>query len=313
MLSAKSRRLYRRLLELGPVLRDDASGEGVDGDALAELLGYGLVRETGDLLSALPPRTARGQVAMLANQRAREVLQDAVEAEEFLGSCLTREEHLAGDDAPVELIVDRSEIVLLSATLQRRAQREVLSVQTARFPEASTNSIKVVGPIDTDMAAGIRYRVIYAEDLLKSDERREEVEEGVARGEEARIHPQLPLKFKVIDRSTALVPLDEMAEAGALLIRSAPLCGLFVDYFEKLWMESAAAGEAARDRAGAVNAIDMRVLAMLADDASDAAIARRLGFSERSVRRHVSSLSTTLGVQTRTGVVAAAVRKGWLR
>lgn len=312
MLSAKSRRLYRRLLELGPVPRTDPRADSVDGDALAELLDYGLVRETGDLLSALPPRTARGQVAMLANQRAREVLRDAVEAEEFLGSCLTRAERVAGDESPVEVIVDRSEIVLLSTTLQRRARQEVLSVQTSRFPEASADSIRVVGPIDTDVAAGIRYRVIYAEDLLEADQRRSEVEDGIARGEEARIHPSPALKFKVIDRSTALVPLDETAEAGALLIRSAPLCGLFVDYFEKLWAESAAVGEMGRDGAGALDAIDVRVLRMLADDASDAAIARRLGISERSVRRHVSSLLSTFGVQTRTGIVAAAARKGWL-
>jgi DNA-binding CsgD family transcriptional regulator len=311
MLSAKSRRLYRRLLELGPVPDADTSAD-VDSDALAELLEYGLVRETGDLLSALPPRTARGQVAMLANQHAQEVLRDAVEAEEFLSSCLTRAEHVAGDESPVEIIVDRSEIALLSATLQRRAQREVLSAQTSRFPEAYEGSLRLVGPIDTDIAAGIRYRVIYADELLKSDDRRDDIREGVGRGEEARIHPKLTLKFKVIDRSTALVPLDETAEAGALLIRSTPLCGLFVDYFEKLWAESATVGEISRDGARALNAIDMRVLAMLADDASDAAIARRLGLSERSVRRHVSALLTTFGVQTRTGIIAAAAREGRL-
>lgn len=312
MLSAKSRRLYRRLLELGPVPRAAAQAKGVDDDALAELIDHGLVRETDDLLSAMPPRAARGRVAMLANERAREVLQDAVEAEEFLGSCLTGEGHLAGDDAPVEIIVDRSEIVLLSATLQRRAQREVRSVQTSRFPEASPNSTKVVGPIDSDVAAGIRYRVIYAEDFLESGERRAEVEASVARGEDARTHPKLPLKFKVIDRSTALVPLDETAETGALLIRSAPLCALFVDYFEKLWLEAASVGAPAHDSAGVLKAIDIRVLTMLADDASDASIARRLGLSERSVRRHVSALSTSFGVQTRTGIIAAAAREGWL-
>lgn len=312
ILSAKSRRLYRRLLELGPTSRADAKAKGMDDDALAELLDYGLVREIADLLSALPPRTARGQIAVLANQRAREVLQDAVEAEGFLVSCLTREEHPTGDDPPVELIVDRSEIVLLSTTLQRRAQREVLSAQTSRFPEAYKDSVNVVGPIDTDIAAGIRYRVIYAEELLKADIRRKEIEESVALGEDARVHPNLSLKFKVIDRSTALVPLDETAEAGALLIRSAPMCALLVDYFEKLWVESATVGQVDRGGPGAVKAIDMRVLAMLADDASDAIIARRLSLSERSVRRHVNSLLTTLGVQTRTGIVAAAARRGWL-
>lgn len=312
MLSAKSRRLYRRLLELGPIARNEARANGVDDDALAQLLDYGLVREIGERLNALPPRTARGQVAMLANERAREVLQDAVDAEDFLASCLTREEHSAGDDAPVEIVFERAEIVLLSATLQRRAQRELLSVQTSRFPETYENSPPVVGPIDTDIAAGIRYRVIYAEELLKTEERRNEIREGAARGEEARMHPKLPLKFKVIDRSTALIPLDETAEAGALLIRSAPLCALFVDYFEKLWVESATVGEVAHNGAGGLKAIDMRVLSMLADDVSDAIIARRLGLSERSVRRHVNSLLTTFGVQTRTGIVAAAAREGRL-
>lgn len=311
MLSAKARRLYRRLLELGPVPRADAQANGVDDDALAELLDHGLVRETGDLLSALPPRTARGQIVLLANQRARQVLQDAVDAEDFLGSCLTHEEHPAGGDSLVE-IVDRREIAVLSAALHRRAQREVLSVQTSRFPEAYENSLRVVGSTDTDTAAGVRNRVIYAEELLKSDGRRREIQEGIARGEEARAHPKPSLTFEVIDLSTAFVPLDETAEAGALLIRSAPLCGLFVDYFEKLWTESATFGEVDRDGTRALKAIDRRVLAMLADDASDAIIARRLGLSERSVRRHVGSLLTAFGVQTRTGIVGAAGRAGWL-
>jgi DNA-binding CsgD family transcriptional regulator len=317
MLSAKSRRLYRRLLELGPTPRADAGAKGIDDEAVAELLDHGLVREIAERLNAVPPRAAHGRVAMLANARSGELLRDAVEAQEFLESCsrFGREAEPA-EDSLVELVADYTEVKLLSSTLQRDAKREVLSIQTSHLPPLrrdGTSGVNVAGPVEADRAAGIRYRVVYARDLFDDPLRRREIEDFVAHGEDARMHPGPPLKLKVVDDAVALVPLDETGEAGALLVRSRQICTLLVDYFERIWGESVPVGEINRDDAMAViKAIDMRVLAMLADDFDDAVIARRLNLSERSVRRHISSLCAILGVQTRTGIIAAAARKGWL-
>lgn len=312
MLSAKSRRLYRRLLELGPIARADAKAKGVDDDTLAELLDYGLVRDLENRLCAVPPRTARGQVAIQANRRTRDVLQAAVEAETFLESCMRAADRLRPTDEQLaELILDRAEIRLLSGTLQRQARREVRSVHTARFPANYDNRTNVVGPTKADTAAGIRYRVIYSQAFMQHDGLRKEAEVGIARGEEARVHPIPPLKFKLVDSSMALIPMDDAAEVGALLIRSAPVCSLFGDYFEKLWVESEPLTPLAT-RGSALKPVEMRILERLADDESDAAIARRLRISERSVRRHVSRFQQVLGVETRAGALAVAVRNGWL-
>lgn len=125
------------------------------------------------------------------------------------------------------------------------------------------------------------------------------------------MHPMPPLRFKLVDGSMAMIPIDDSAETGALLIRSAPLCSLFGDYFEKLWAESTPLTRVAT-RAGTLKPVEMRILERLADDESDGVIARELDISERSVRRHVSRLQEALGVETRAGAVAVAVRNGWL-
>jgi DNA-binding NarL/FixJ family response regulator len=45
---------------------------------------------------------------------------------------------------------------------------------------------------------------------------------------------------------------------------------------------------------------------------TDAAIARHLDVSERTVRRHISAALDVLGVDNRITATAVAVREGWL-
>jgi DNA-binding NarL/FixJ family response regulator len=51
---------------------------------------------------------------------------------------------------------------------------------------------------------------------------------------------------------------------------------------------------------------------MISAGATDDAIARTLGVGVRTIRRDVAELRTSLGVGTRTEIVAAAIRQGWL-
>ncbi len=45
---------------------------------------------------------------------------------------------------------------------------------------------------------------------------------------------------------------------------------------------------------------------------TDAAVARHLGISERTVRRHVGALLETLGASNRVTLAVTAVRDGWV-
>lgn len=58
---------------------------------------------------------------------------------------------------------------------------------------------------------------------------------------------------------------------------------------------------------------ELEVLAAVADGLDNASIARRLFISQATVKSHLASLFTKLGVATRTGAVAEARRRSHLR
>jgi DNA-binding NarL/FixJ family response regulator len=55
-----------------------------------------------------------------------------------------------------------------------------------------------------------------------------------------------------------------------------------------------------------------RVLELMAAGVKDDRIARILGVGSRTVRRDIAEIKESLGASSRTEVVAAAVRQGWL-
>ncbi|WP_241737871.1 helix-turn-helix domain-containing protein [Anoxybacillus flavithermus] len=54
--------------------------------------------------------------------------------------------------------------------------------------------------------------------------------------------------------------------------------------------------------------IEINILQMLADDQTSVQISERLKISKRTVERHLSSIFEKLGVSSRTGAVAEALR-----
>lgn len=304
VISSAARRLYRRLLEAGLVDPDDAPVSGLDDPRVAELIELGLINLTDGRLGANPPRAARGSVAIAANRKSRDLLQDAIEVEAFLNACMPAGGESGSDGQSIEIIRDGAELMLLSGTLPRQARREVLAVHTARFPGRYKGRYSQVYP---SSAADVR--VIYSQELIDTDSGRRLIEACVDK-ENPRIHPSPPLKFKVIDGRMALLPFDDTAESGGLLIKAPSVCDLLVDYFEKLWNQSVPPDEVVKSGTGSLKPIQLRILALLADDMSDVAMARRLGLSERTLRRHVSDLLGRLGAVTRPGALAIALRRG---
>lgn len=310
MISPGSRRLYQRLLELGPAgLREIAHGRR-DDPRVTELAAIGLVQDVNGTLMAVPPRVARNDVARGASRRSRDLLQAAVDVESFLDDCVAVSASPTDRDRSqiAEIVTDESEVSLLSYAVPAAARHQVCSVHTARFREAWRARRAVFDP--TFGGGEVSYRVVYAQACIEDPYLRETIEISAKHGEEPRVHPAPPLKFKVVDGHTVLVPVDETGAAGALLIKSTAVAGLFTDYFDRLWAESAPPAQLETSGTDLLKPLEVRILGMLADDASDATIAGRLRISERSLRRHISGILSKLGAQTRAGALAAAIRRG---
>ena len=57
---------------------------------------------------------------------------------------------------------------------------------------------------------------------------------------------------------------------------------------------------------------EWEILSLLAEDLSNAQIARRLVISQNTVKVHLQHIFEKLKVQTRLGAVLLALRQGWL-
>ncbi|WP_262387203.1 LuxR C-terminal-related transcriptional regulator [Streptomyces sp. TRM49041] len=133
----------------------------------------------------------------------------------------------------------------------------------------------------------------------------------------------LPLRLIVVDGSLAIVPAPrtEDGEIAAVILHSDALVGVFREIFDHCWAGASVLSETAAALDSSAPAADggweptgrhREVLRMLGGGLTDEAMARKLGISERTVRRLVSDLTERLGAASRFQAGVAAVRLGWL-
>ncbi|WP_432249243.1 helix-turn-helix transcriptional regulator [Streptomyces sanyensis] len=134
-------------------------------------------------------------------------------------------------------------------------------------------------------------------------------------GARIRTATTVPLHLNVVDRSVTVMALGPPQPRGGdgedVILHGARLAECFAQVFDHHWStarpydvplrEGAAGGSAAED----YTPREREVLALLAAGAKDEAIARRLGCSERTLRRLLTGLVAKLGAQSR---FAAGVR-----
>ncbi|MFF3291790.1 LuxR C-terminal-related transcriptional regulator [Streptomyces sp. NPDC003023] len=141
----------------------------------------------------------------------------------------------------------------------------------------------------------------------------------VERGGQVRVTTTVPLHLNIVDRAVtvlALGPVDggEVA-SGDVILHSARLAKCFAQVFEHHWGVGRP-WQAVRPGSGG-SACDWsqrerEVLALLASGAKDEAIARRLGCSERTLRRLLTALVAKLGAESRFAAGVQAARLGLL-
>jgi DNA-binding NarL/FixJ family response regulator len=132
-------------------------------------------------------------------------------------------------------------------------------------------------------------------------------------GEQARLLPKVPMKMKLADHTTAMLPLTPTGTAGALVVRAPVIVTALREYFEMLW-ERATPLKAQRPTVSGdrLTPTQQAVLELMAEGLQDDAIARRAGTSTTTVRRHIAAIMNRLAVSSRFAAGAAAQRRGWI-
>jgi len=211
----------------------------------------------------------------------------------------------------VAVVTDRAQISELSASL----------VNTARGDWMTLENLHTEMPLTEDFAqpplpafgGRVRCRSIYAAEAMEHPVARQIIQTCAKAGEQARLLPQVPMKMKLADQSTAMLPLTPAGTAGALVIRAPLITAALREYFELLWDRAtplkAQRPAVPRDR---LSPAQQRVLELMAEGLADDAIARRAEISITTVRRHIAAITKRLNVTSRFAAGAAAQRRGWI-
>jgi len=312
---------------------------------LEALRGLGLVNRlaVGEDYSAVDPRFA---IRMLADRTAERLnrIRDTVPE---LASAFDEAQRVGSDASLGRIVSGADEVAGWYNRLEHQAEFEFLAFDRPPYVLATTNPLEMIV-----LERGVTWRAVYAAASFAEESAFDDVRRLVARGEEARVTAELPVKMAIADRRIALVSLSLSAdEPVALVTEAAPMVQALIELFDSHWRRAVpvplepeglpglAPHQAARlhgtsrphrtihpprqlgpsehadAMAGPFRAAtdaERTLLALFSAGLKDELIARQLGVSARTVRRRSQELLRELGAANRFQAGAEAARRGWI-
>lgn len=314
LLSPGAGALYGALIHDGAIPLHDSRSAG---NEMAELLEKGFARRNHradpdkPVITAVEPARAVDHAILTAQQRVVEQQRAIIAARQELDKVQAAYRAVSDSVDFVEVITDSKRVSALSVELCLSAREEFVSFTTARYPRPPDFRTAMTFPAAVT-ERGVALRTVYERDALAFDGAAEVVRACGDAGWAMRVAPKLPMKMVVADRHTALVPIDSSAGVGAVCFRTPTVVSALRTLFELVWSQAAPLGDIPANGRTGLTPTQAKVLRLVATGMTDAAIARHLTVSERTVRRHVSSVLEALHADNRVAAVYAATRLGWL-
>ncbi|MBO0516578.1 helix-turn-helix domain-containing protein [Streptomyces beijiangensis] len=270
--------------------------------ALTDLRAAGLIVQPPgmtDHWSAVEPATA---LPALVRTREEEMRRAQLLVTELHGQFLAARESTPAH-SPVEHIVGWEEVgrrwvQVLHATDR---QLDILDCPPYQAPRGA--------PVERGLLdRGVRIRIGYDPTDLPSS-KLGLVTELQPLGLTARLTPRVPFRLAIADQQLALVSMDTaVPNQRAVVVRPSPLLNGLIMLFDQYWKQ----GTPLSKNLPELSETERNVLALLGAGLKDEAIARQLGITSRTVRRHVHNLLTLLEANTRFQAAATAAHLNWL-
>lgn len=132
-------------------------------------------------------------------------------------------------------------------------------------------------------------------------------------GADVRTAPMLSMRMLVVDREIALVPIDDRdTSVGAFLVRGRGLVAGLTTLFLTTWRAATPLGVRRPRDPQRPTPTEKQALILWGIGCTDAVVARRLGVSERTVRRLSETLAQRLGARSRFEMGLRAAELGWI-
>ncbi|MFG2985438.1 LuxR C-terminal-related transcriptional regulator [Streptomyces sp. NPDC048258] len=194
---------------------------------------------------------------------------------------------------------------LLSDLIDSCRSEVLVSKHGGAFPPAA---LREALPRDLALLGrGIRMRSLYQHATRFDQPTRVHAEQLIGAGAEIRTLPEVLPQMIIVDGSLALLPARS---GGALIIREPDLLAYLLDVFERDWENAAPFATGPQAAHDVSKTMKQSILVLLAKGLKDESIARRLGISLRTCRRHVSELLEGLGAHSRFQAGVIAERQG---
>ncbi|WP_112247379.1 helix-turn-helix domain-containing protein [Kribbella monticola] len=247
-----------------------------------------LTTTTEQPVRLLPTRPDVAVDALVAVRRAE---LDRVRAEARVLVSELRAEERHRPENLVEVIVGQEAIAARFARLLDQTREQLLVLDRPPYAAEIEKSDASVRDL---LREGVVIRGIYSPDSLDVPGGIDEAYSAADAGESSRVHPRVPMKLAVFDRTAALLPLavEELVDS-ALVVHPCALLDALTEMFWLLWDQAVPVVPASLDP------LEARLMTLLAAGFKDDAIARHLALSSRTVGRRVAELMDTLGARTR--------------
>ncbi|MEV7772619.1 helix-turn-helix transcriptional regulator [Kitasatospora sp. NPDC086791] len=222
-----------------------------------------------------------------------------------------------GTGTDLELVRGADRIAALLEDAARGARTQALSLR----PGQDLSGPALAGKLARErlaLAHGAALRTIYPAAALRRPAVLAHVRELTGAGARIRVAHSLPLRLIVVDARLAILPAPGSGPGGharaaeaAVVVREPALVELVVELFEYFWSAAWTPPELGPEEEDMTDR-QLAVLRLLAAGLTDAAIARKLEVSERTVRRLVAELTAGLGAESRFQAGVHAARRGWI-
>lgn len=257
---------------------------------------------------AVPPDAAANS---LIAERQRELMQLRAHAQQLATEQASLDRDTPDPASLIEIVDGAVNVQNAVIRLQRSAQHQIRALDTPPYLDHPVAG----NPEQFSQAEqrGLVYRVVYHPSGLEIPGRLDDVWRRIQHGERARVSGRVPMKLILCDDKLALIPISRRAVAdAAYLMRPSSMLDAFSELFEAIWDRAVAFNRInGADRQAERPAISDELLGLLATGATDETIARTLGWSVRTVHRHIHKMMAETGAETRFQAGMEVVRRGW--
>ncbi|TDU04284.1 regulatory LuxR family protein [Streptomyces sp. 846.5] len=290
--------------ELGVPLRRAEHAIGV----LRELRLVKPAEGGADRLVAVSPEAAQMELLVPLEREILDSRRRLVGFKGQLSSFVAAFEKQARSRAESVVITDdQEEIELRLLEAAQSCTSEVLVMQPCVAHE--TRELRPARPLVLEaLRRGAKGRILYPHTARGDSGTRAHIGELLPAGGQVRTTKEVRDRFLVFDRKTAFIPAGE-GDAIAVVYEGA-VAGFLAGLHARVWESAFDVDSGAAGYAGTLEDLKATLLDLLASGAKDEVIARRVGMSERTFRRHVATIMQDLSATSRFQAGVLAARSG---